>query len=81
MDNLARILLYILGRRPDEFGIVPDRRGFVGLKELLQAFHEEEGWSYVRQSHINEVLLGKDRGLFELEGKMERCADCDYFFR
>ena len=80
MDNLARILLYILGWRPDEFGIVPDRQGFVGLKELLQAFHEEEGWSYVRQSHINEVLLGKDRGLFELEGKRIRATETHWRF-
>ncbi len=64
----------MLGRSPDEFGIVPDREGFVGLKELLQAVHEEEDWRYVRQSHINEVLLGKDRGLFELDGKRIRAT-------
>ncbi|MCP4682722.1 MAG: hypothetical protein GY864_10350 [Desulfobacterales bacterium] len=55
----------MLGHKPDEFGLVPDKDGFVKYKELLQALHEEPGWGYVRQSHINEVLLGKDRGLFE----------------
>jgi len=67
VDNLSRFLLYILAHRPDEFGLVPDRDGFIKYKELLQAIHEEPGWSYVRQSHINEVLLGKDRPLFQAE--------------
>jgi len=64
-DSLSRFLVYVLGHRPDEFGLVPDIEGFIPFKELLQAIHEEEGWRYVRRSHINEVLLGKDRSLFE----------------
>ena len=63
--DLSRLLVYILGHRPDEFGLVPDPEGFVPYKELLQSIHEEAGWKYVRQSHINEVLMGKDRILFE----------------
>jgi putative RNA 2'-phosphotransferase len=46
---------------------VPDSDGFVTYKELLQAIHEEPNWRYVRRSHINEVLLGKDRPLFQPE--------------
>lgn len=41
----------------------------MGYKELLQAIHEEPEWRYVRQSHINEVLLGRDRGLFQADDK------------
>ncbi len=59
------MLTYILAYRPDEFGLVPDEEGFVLYKDLLKAFHEEEGWRHVRRSHINEVLLGEDRELFE----------------
>ena len=65
VDSLSRLLTYVLGRRPDEFGLVPDREGFIRFKELLQAIHEEPHWHYVRKAHINEVLLGKDRQLFE----------------
>lgn len=72
VDKLSRLLVYMLGHRPDEFGLVPDRDGFVAYKELLQAIHEESGWSYVRQSYINEVLLGKDRPLFQPEEKRIR---------
>ena len=62
-------MTYILGHNPDEFGLVPDREGFITFKELLWAFHEEPGWSYVRQSSINEVLLSEDRTSFEVKGK------------
>lgn len=67
VDSLSRFLVYILGHRPDEFGLVPGEDGFVPYKELLQAVHEEPGWGYVRRGHINEVLVGKDRSLFQAE--------------
>lgn len=75
VQSLGRLLVYMLGHRPDEFGLVPDREGFVPCKQLLQAFHEEPAWQYVRQSHINEVLLGKERALFQAEGNRIRAMD------
>ncbi|MFH1490222.1 MAG: RNA 2'-phosphotransferase [Pseudomonadota bacterium] len=74
-EGLSRFLIYVLGHRPDEFGLVPEPEGFVPTKELLQALHEEPGWGYVRQGHINEVLLGSDRGLFESEADRIRVLD------
>ena len=65
--DLSRFLIYILAHRPDEFGLVPDPAGFVPLKELLQAIHEEPGWGYVREGHLREVLLGRDGALFVRE--------------
>ena len=65
----------MLGHRPDEFGLVPDREGFIAYKELLQAIHEEEDWRYVRRSHINEVLLTEDRSLFQPEGEHVRSME------
>jgi len=75
VENLSRFLLYILGRRPDEFGLVPNQDGFVKYKELLQAIHEEPGWSYIRQPHINEVLLSKDRQMFQSEASRIRALE------
>lgn len=75
VDNLSRLLVYILGHRPDEFGLVPDNDGFVTYKELLQAIHEEPNYRYVRQAHINEVLLGKDRSLFQPKEKVIRTLE------
>ncbi|MEW6667204.1 MAG: RNA 2'-phosphotransferase [Thermodesulfobacteriota bacterium] len=65
VDSLSHLLSYILGHRPDEFGLLPDPEGFVPYKDLLQAIHEESGWGYVRQGHIQEVLYGRDRSLFD----------------
>jgi putative RNA 2'-phosphotransferase len=64
-EGLAKMLSYVLGRRPDEFGLVPDAEGFVSIKEVLQALHEEPGWTYVRHGHIQEVMVGKERQTFE----------------
>jgi len=75
VNELSRMLVYLLGHRPAEFGVVPSREGFVPVKELLKALHEEPGWCYVRQSHINEVLLGNDRHLFETEGSRIRTLE------
>ena len=75
VDNLSRLISYILGHKPDEFGLVPDREGFVTYKELLWAINEEPGWGYVKMGHINEVLLGKERTLFQPEEKRIRALD------
>jgi putative RNA 2'-phosphotransferase len=71
------MLAYVLGRRPDEFGLVPDVDGFVRIKELLKALHEEEGWGYVNLTHLNELLLSApDTGLEIREGGI-RCVHFD----
>lgn len=64
-NNLSHMLVYVLGHKPFEFGLVPDKDGYVKFKDLLQALHEEAGWGYVSQGSINEVLMGADRPLFE----------------
>ncbi len=69
------MLTYMIGYRPDEFGLVPDAEGFVRYKDLLKAFHEEEGWHHVRRSHLNEMLMGEDRALFETENDRIRSLD------
>jgi len=75
VTDLGRFLIYILAHRPDEFGLVPDSTGFVPLKELLQAIHEEPGWGYVREGHLREVLMGKDGALFVREEDRLRAVE------
>ena len=71
VETLTRFMVYILGHRPHEFGLIPDPEGFVTYKELIRAVNEEPGWSYVRRANINEVLLGANRDLFQtLEEKI-----------
>ncbi len=75
VTDLSRFLVYILAHRPDEFGLVPDPAGFVPIKDLLRAVHEEPGWGYVREGHLREVLLGRDRALFVREEDRLRSAE------
>jgi putative RNA 2'-phosphotransferase len=64
LRQLAKFFNYVLGRRPDEFGLVADKQGFVKIKELIKATNEEEGLAYVRRSHINEIMVTlQDHGL------------------
>ena len=55
--QLSQFLAYMLGRKPHEFGLVPDADGFVKLKEFILAIGEEEGWRHVRQPILNELML------------------------
>jgi putative RNA 2'-phosphotransferase len=74
-EKLTDFIIYVLGHHPHEFGLVPDREGYVLYKELLQALHEEPEWRYVRRSHLNEMLMGKDRRLFEASEKGLRVVE------
>ena len=56
-ERLLKLLIYILGRHPDEFGLVPDNEGYVKVKDLLKAVCEEDGWRHVRLKHIDDLFL------------------------
>ena len=73
-ERLGKLLSYILRHRPDEYGLVLDPEGYVTVKELLQALHEEEGWAFVRQDHLQEVAFASDRGRFEIDDKRIRAS-------
>lgn len=75
VDKLSKFLAYLLGRQPDEFGIVPDSDGFVRIKELLQALHEEQGWRHVRLAHLNEVSIVPEKPVIEIDGARIRALD------
>jgi len=71
-ESLSRMLHYILGHHPDEFGLVPDEDGFVSKKELIQALHEEDGWSFVRESHLRPISLDIEKFGIEITDTMIR---------
>jgi putative RNA 2'-phosphotransferase len=66
------MLQYVLGHHPDEFGLVPDEDGFVSKKELIQALHEEDGWTFVRESHLQPINLEINKFGIEITDKMIR---------
>ena len=76
--QLAKFFKYVLGRRPDEFGLVTDRDGFVKIKELIKATNEEEGLKYVRRSHINEIMVTLPNHGLEIKDNMIRALNREH---
>lgn len=75
IKRLAKLITYILGRRPDEFGLIPDRQGFVKIKALLKAVHEESHWGYLRLSHLQELTLSLQPSPVEICDNLIRAND------
>jgi putative RNA 2'-phosphotransferase len=73
-EQLAHFLAYMLGRRPDEFGMVTDPEGFVPLAEVLQAL-QEEGWPQVRRNHLEVLNYHLGREVLDLSAHLVRAAD------
>jgi len=75
--QLEKLVSYILGRRPDEFGLVLDEEGYIFLRDLVRAISEEPGWGYVRKSHINEILMTSREPPFVIENEKIRAVNRD----
>ncbi|MGQ9689218.1 MAG: RNA 2'-phosphotransferase [Desulfobaccales bacterium] len=68
MEELARMLTYILCHRPDEFGLVLDEAGFIPVKQLLAVLAAEPGWGQVRRHHLEQLAALSQPPRFELAG-------------
>ena len=75
VKKLAKFLIYLLGRRPDEFGLCPDENGYVKVKDLMKALAEEAGWRHVRQAHIREVLYAASSPPIDMADRFIRATD------
>lgn len=73
--KLAKVVTYVLGCRPDEFGLIPDLEGYVRTKRLLQALSEEREFRYVRESHLNEMRISIAPPVIEIRNHLIRAAD------
>jgi putative RNA 2'-phosphotransferase len=72
LKQLEKIISYILGRNPAEFGLVPDPEGFVKIKEFLKVVQEEKGLKHIRRSSIDEILITVPNPLIEIRGNRIR---------
>jgi len=75
IKKLSKFLGYVLGRNPDEFGLVPDKDGYVKIKELIKALTEEDGWKFFRKAHINEIMITLPDSSVETKDSMIRAVD------
>lgn len=72
--RLSKIIGYMLGKAPEEFGLMPDEEGFVKIRELLKALHEEEGWRHVRPATLNELSMALPEVSFEIRDSRIRSS-------
>ena len=72
-DSLVRMLCYVLGVAPHEFGLLPDPAGWVGLKELLKALHEDPEWRHARESGLQQAAQRLAPDDLELQEGRMRC--------
>lgn len=77
LKKLASLILYILERRPDEFGLIPDNEGYVKIKSLLWAVNEEEGFKYVRLYHIDDIFASLPGFQIEIKDPLIRAKNID----
>ncbi len=74
-DQLIKLLQYVLERHPDEFGLVPDRDGYVRVKDLIKALNEDEEVRAVRPAQIDQLFrIGVDLPL-ERNGSLIRARN------
>ena len=76
LPRLAKLLDYVLGRQPDEFGLVADADGYVKIKTLLQAMAEEKGAGLqIRRGDLNELLVSSQDAAIEMDAERIRAID------
>ena len=75
LRRFSKLLSYVLGRRPYEFGLVLDENGFVSMQMLLKAIGEEKDWKFIRESHFHEILLLEPEPPIEIAGSRIRSVD------
>jgi len=72
--QLARFIQYVIGRRPDEFGLVIDAQGFIPVSDVLQVLHSE-GWPHVRRNHLETLDFHLGKPTLEIRAHLLRARD------
>jgi putative RNA 2'-phosphotransferase len=75
VDKLAKMIVYVIGRQPDAFGLLPDVHGYVKTRDLIKVMGEEPGWRHVRLSHVREVLFTSRSPVIEIKDNLIRAVD------
>lgn len=77
IKQFSKFLSYALGRKPDEFGLIPDNDGYFKIKTVLQALHEDPQWRHVRQADFNTLAITERPAPIEIENDLVRATDRD----
>jgi len=64
--KVSKLMAYILRHSPGEFGLKPDREGFVPLDELLKALRAV--YPDVTEDFVREIVKRDPKGRYEIRG-------------
>jgi putative RNA 2'-phosphotransferase len=62
--RVSRLMAYILRHSPEEFGLKPDREGFVPLDELVKAL--QTVYPGVTEEFVREIVERDSKGRYEI---------------
>lgn len=82
MDNLRlkklhKIMLAMLARQPDLYGLLPDKGGWIKIKELHGALAQEPEFPHVTMASLMQFFNIFGRGTFETNGQHVRIKNYD----
>ncbi len=69
---LKKILLAVLAKQPDSFGLVLQDGGWIEIKNLARAVKDEVGFRHVTRRVLEQYLLFDGREFFEISGSRVR---------
>ncbi|PIE71571.1 MAG: hypothetical protein CSA22_01725 [Deltaproteobacteria bacterium] len=72
---VSKFLHHVLGVRPWAFGLLPDADGYVRIRDLLNALHEERKWRHVRVGMLKEVCITLPNASIEMTETCIRATD------
>jgi len=72
--TLVYLLSYVVGMRPDEFGLLPDFGGWIDVSDLVKVLQGDSFWCSVSQTIIRKILQRLAiEDFLELVGTKVRC--------
>lgn len=74
LKRLLKFLLYVLGERPDEFGLVPENQGWVDFRDLFAALSQEDGLKGVRERDLQAASAASEKREIEIDGTRVRAS-------
>ncbi|MGB9712384.1 MAG: RNA 2'-phosphotransferase [Dissulfurimicrobium sp.] len=75
LKKLDKMLFAMLAKRPDLYGLVPDNEGWIKIKEIRSALHQEDGFSYITTQSLIQFFNIFGRKKFETDGIVVRAKD------
>lgn len=80
-EKTGKILDYILGVSPHEFFLIPDKNGFIKIKELLKACQEDDDLKWINRAKINHYINISENPLIEISENLIKAKDQTRFLK